>query len=83
MAADSKIRLWRASDDYITLSYAQARVHYAEQGERIRDRLGLLHRIVPPVERYPTSLTLSLVAEELTALNNASAPVRPTAGLSS
>jgi len=74
MAADSQIRLWRASNDYITLNYAQARVRYTEQGERIRDRLGLTHRIAPSTERYPTGLTLNLIAEELLSTNNGGAP---------
>ena len=69
MAADSQIRIWKTSDDYITLDYAQSRVHYAEQGERIRDRLGLVHRIAPGVARYPIALTLSILAEELTRMN--------------
>jgi hypothetical protein len=67
MAADSRVRVWAAGPEHITLSYAQVRVHYTEQGERIRDRLGLLHRISAGCMRYPTGLTLALLAEELTA----------------
>jgi len=66
MSAESKVRLWAAGPEHITLNYAQVRVHYSEQGERIRDRLGLLHRISPNCMRYPTGLTLSVLAEELT-----------------
>lgn len=69
MAADSRIRVWAAGPEHITLSYAQLRVHYSEQGERIRDRLGLLHRISANCMRYPTGLTLNLLAEELTKMN--------------
>jgi hypothetical protein len=66
MAAESEVRLWAAGPEHITLSYAQVRVHYSEQGERIRDRLGLVHRISPNCMRYPTGLTLSVLSEELT-----------------
>ena len=69
MAADSRVRVWAAGPEHITLSYAQVRVHYAEQGERIRDRLGLLHRISADCMRYPTGLALSLLAEELTGVS--------------
>lgn len=69
MAAESEVRLWAAGPEHVTLSYAQVRVHYSEQGERIRDRLGLLHRISPNCLRYPTGLTLSVLAEELTLMN--------------
>ena len=76
MTVDSRIRLWRAANDYITLDYARATVSYLEQGERIRDRLGLLHRIVPAAERYPAVLGIALLPEELTRLNNPQAPTR-------
>jgi hypothetical protein len=74
MAAESQVRLWAAGPEHATLSYAQVRVHYSEQGERIRDRLGLLHRISPNCMRYPTGLTLSVLAEELTQLNTLGPP---------
>jgi hypothetical protein len=69
MTAESQVRLWAAGPEHITLNYAQVLVHYAEQGERIRDRLGLLHRISPSCMRYPTGLTLSILSEEMTLLN--------------
>lgn len=75
MAAESQVRLWAAGPEHVTLSYAQVRVHYSEQGERIRDRLGLLHRITPDCMRYPTGLTLGILAEELTQLSTLG-PVR-------
>jgi len=67
MPADSTIRVWRSSEDYVTLDYAQARLSYSQPGERIRDRLGLIHRIVPQASytRYPVRLSLSVLAEEL------------------
>lgn len=73
MATESRIRIWKDSADYIDLDYALLRVHYAESGERIYDRRGLLHRIAPAGFRYPASLTLSLLPEELTRMNAASA----------
>lgn len=79
MAAGSQIRIWQSSTDHITFDYAQLRVHYSEQGERIRDRLGLIHRISPSVNRYPTGLTLSILAEELTRINAAGAGTRRNA----
>lgn len=76
MGADSQIRLWQASNDYITLSYASAAVHYQRQGEQITDRLGLVHRVQPPIDNYPVALVISVLAEELTMANNANAPTR-------
>jgi len=70
MTVDSRIRIHTIGPDSITLDYAQLQVHYAEQGERIRDRLGLVHRIIPNILRYPTQLTIRLVAEELTRMND-------------
>jgi hypothetical protein len=75
MSADSQVRIWAPGPEHITLSYAQVRVHYSEQGERIRDRLGLLHRISAGCMRYPTGLVLGLLAEELT-MRNTLGPVR-------
>jgi len=69
MSIESQVRLWAAGPEHITLSYAQVRVLYSEQGERIRDRLGLLHRISPACMRYPTGLVVSVLAEELTLVN--------------
>lgn len=76
MAADSRIRLWSAGPDSITLSYAQLMVHYSPQGERLTDRLGLLHRIRANCARYPTGLSLRLLAEELTRMNDGASPAR-------
>jgi len=73
-----KIRIWQSSTDYITLSYATVQVGYSPQGERIRDRLGLVHRISPSTRRYPTGLILTLIPEELTLLNNSAAATRRT-----
>jgi hypothetical protein len=78
MEAESLIRLWAASDDFITLSYAWARVHFSNPGERITDRLGLMHRISPGTEGYPVALTIGLEAAELLEMNNAAASVRRT-----
>jgi len=74
MGAESQVRIWRLTNDYITLDYASVRVHYSPQGERITDRLGLVHRIAPTLVRYPTGLTLSLLAEELTGQSTAPQP---------
>ena len=73
MAAQSQLRLWRNAGDYLTFDYASAQPRYAPQGERIRDRLGLMHRIAPGCARFPTGLCLELIPEELTRLNNAGA----------
>ncbi len=73
MAAQSSIRLWRSASDHLTFDYAAAAPHYSAQGERILDRLGRLHRIAPATPRQPTSVTLSLIPEELTRLNNTGA----------
>lgn len=78
MAAESQIRLWAVSDDYITLSYAWARVRFSNPGERITDRLGLVHRVSPGAEGYPVTLTIGLDAGELLEMNNAGAPVQRT-----
>ncbi len=76
MANTSQIRIWQSTIDYITLDYATAQVRYSPQGERIRDRLGLVHRIVPSTSRYPTGLVLTLIPGELSKLNNAAASTR-------
>ena len=70
MATESRIRLFAPGPEQITLKYAQARVKYGEQGERIYDRQGLLHRISSGCARYPTELAISLLPEELTALSS-------------
>ncbi|HES58364.1 MAG TPA: hypothetical protein ENO21_02930 [Firmicutes bacterium] len=75
MAADSQVRLWAASDDFITLSYAWARVRLSNPGERITDRMGLVHRVSPGTEGYPVALTIGLDAGELLEMNNAGATV--------
>ena len=75
MAAESQVRLWAASNDFITLEYAWARVRLNNPGERVTDRLGLLHRIAPGVESYPVGLAVGLAAGELTGVNNSGAPV--------
>jgi hypothetical protein len=75
MAAESQIRIWRLSNDSVTLDYASVRVHYSPQGERITDRLGLTHRIAPATLRFPTGLTLSVLAEELTGISTAPQPM--------
>ncbi len=74
MAAESKIRLWQSASDYITLRYAQVRVHYEQSGERVRDRLGQLHAVIYSTTRYPSALTIGVLAEELTGMNAAGAP---------
>lgn len=76
MANTAQIRIWQSTTDYITLDYAAAQVGYSPQGERIRDRLGLLHRIIPNAVRYPTALVLTLIPEELSKLNNSGATTR-------
>lgn len=76
MAGTSQIRIWKDATDYITLDFATAQVGYSQQGERIRDRLGLLHRIIPNAVRYPTALVLTLIPEELCTLNNSGATTR-------
>lgn len=76
MPADSQIRLWCAGPDSITLSYAQLLVHYSPQGELLTDRLGLVHHIRPGCARYPTALTLRVLAEELTRMNDGASPPR-------
>lgn len=76
MATTSKLRLWRNTTDYLTFDYACAQTRYSPQGERIRDRLGFIHRIVPDCDRFPTGLSLVLLPEELTLLNNAGANPR-------
>jgi hypothetical protein len=78
MTDNHRIRIWQSSTDYITLSYATVQVGYSPQGERIRDRLGLVHRIAPSTRRYPTGLALTLIPEELTLKNNAGAATRRT-----
>ena len=78
MASTSQIRIWQSATDYITLDFATAQVRYSQQGERIRDRVGLVHRIAPSTVRYPTGLVLALVPEELSKLNNAAAATRRT-----
>ena len=60
MTGDSRIRLWQAADNYITFEYARLDPQYADAGERITDRNGLVHRVYPAVERYPVGLALSL-----------------------
>jgi hypothetical protein len=76
MAAQSSVRLWRSASDYLTLEYAAVMPRYSAQGERLVDRLGRVHRIAPGTPRQPTSLTLALIPEELTRLNNAGASPR-------
>jgi len=78
MAAESEIRLWAASDDYITLCYAWARVRLSNPGERITDRMGLAHRITPNVDSYPIGLTIGLDATELLGMNNSGATTART-----
>jgi len=70
MAVDSRIRIHTVGPDSITLDFAQLSVHYGVQGERIRDRWGLIHRIALNEPRYPSGLTIRLVAEELTRMND-------------
>lgn len=65
----SRIRLYRSATDYITFDYAGAAPRYSPQGERITDRLGLVHRIAPDCPRHPTGLALTLIPEELTRTN--------------
>jgi hypothetical protein len=79
MSADFRIRLWLTNNDHLTLDYATLRAHYAESGERILDRRGLLHRIAPPGHRYPVALSLALLPEELTRLSASTAPVQRSA----
>jgi hypothetical protein len=69
MAVQSSVRIWQNVGDYITLTYATARVHYEQSGERVRDRRGLVHAVRPSGERYPCALTLGILAEELAGLN--------------
>ena len=69
MAAVSSIRIWQSASDYITLKYATARVHYGQPGERVRDRRGLTHAVLPSGSRYPSALTIGVLAEELTGMN--------------
>jgi hypothetical protein len=76
MSAQSQLRLWRDAGDYLTFDYACAQPRYSPQGERIRDRLGRMHRIAPDAARFPTGLSLQLIPEELTRLNNAGADPR-------
>jgi hypothetical protein len=76
MSALSQLRLWRDANDYLTFDYACAQPRYSPQGERLRDRLGLLHRIAPDAARCPTGLSLLLIPEELTRLSNAGADPR-------
>jgi hypothetical protein len=73
------VRLFRTADDYLTLNYAQAAPRYGPQGERLRDRLGLVHRIAPSAPRCPVALSLTLIPEELVQLNNEAAPERQSA----
>jgi hypothetical protein len=73
MAVISQVRLWRNGRDYITFDYASAQPRYLPQGERICDRLGFMHRIAPDCARFPTGLSLELIPEELTRLNNVGA----------
>jgi hypothetical protein len=73
MAAESSVRIWQSVSDHITLDYATVRVHYEPAGERVRDRRGLLHAILPAGARYPSALTIGVLAEELTGLNCAGA----------
>ena len=74
MATDSTIRVWSLGPDSVTLSYAQLLVHYSPQGELLTDRLGLVHHIRAGCARYPTGLTLRILAEELTLLSDGSQP---------
>lgn len=74
MTAESQTRLWRSNTDYLTLSYAEAQLEYSQPGERLRDRLGLIHRIVPAAARYPVRLSLRLLFEEFFAAPSSSSP---------
>ncbi|MCC7477041.1 hypothetical protein IT575_01165 [bacterium] len=67
---ESRIRIWQDSADWLDLDYALLGVSYAPSGERILDRRGLLHRIAPPGCRYPVSLRLALLPEELGRLSS-------------
>lgn len=71
----SSIRIWLTANDYLTFEYAAASLQYEPQGERIRDRNGIVHRISSPVQRYPSWLLLSLPSADLMRTNNSSAPL--------
>lgn len=72
----SRVRLFTGADDHLTFDFATAQPGYSAQGERVTDRLGLVHRIAPAVVRHPTALSLALVPEELTRLACATAVPR-------
>ncbi len=76
MATESCVKIWVTASDWVQFEYAQARVEYAEFGERIRDRYGLVHWVRPEVARYPVELVLSLLPEELLEMNSSTGAPR-------
>jgi hypothetical protein len=76
MAVDSQIRIWQSINEYLTFSYAQVSVHYPRGGEAITDVNGVEHTVSPSAARYPSRLTIAVLAEELTVLNNDGASER-------
>lgn len=60
-----RIRIWQASNSRVDFAFPLLRVHYAVNGERIRDRNGAVHRIAAPGLRSPSALTLSVLPQEL------------------
>jgi hypothetical protein len=63
--AHYRIRIYESADSYVDLAYPLLAALYAENGERIRDRRGNLHRIAAPGGRHPSALTLSVLPQEL------------------
>jgi hypothetical protein len=70
--AHYRIRIYETADSYVDFAYPLLRAYYAENGERIRDRLGNIHRIAAPGTRTPSALTFSVLPQELAVPANAS-----------
>jgi hypothetical protein len=70
--AHYRIRIYETADSYVDFAYPLLRAYYAENGERIRDRLGNVHRIAAPGTRTPSALTFSVLPQELAVPANAS-----------
>jgi hypothetical protein len=79
MPVENSLRIWLDADDYLTFDYAVATVQYEQDGERIRDREGRVHRIASATIRYPAWLYVTLPDTALTALNSESAASSLTA----
>jgi hypothetical protein len=60
-----RIRVYESAESYVDFAYPLLAAHYAENGERIRDRLGNVHRIAAPGTRAPSAVTLSVLPQEL------------------